>query len=83
MPLAHIQVEQDILRHFARSEAKAGSAFDVTGFWCLTIPKYLLTDEDFSGAMRSLAGKGYVDADGTRYELTPSGATHLNAVSAD
>lgn len=41
MPLAHIQVEQDI------------------------------------------ADRGYVQADGNQYELTPSGAMHLQAVSAD
>lgn len=75
------QVEQDIMTHFALREATTGSAFDVKGFWRLTIPRYLLLDEDYSAAMRALVAKHYVATSGVGYDLTSCGATHLYGVS--
>ena len=67
------EIEQDIINHFAACDPRAGSAFDITGFWRLTIPKYDLRDAQLEEAMRALAAEGYVEARDARYYLTPKG----------
>ena len=76
---AQSEIEHDIMSHFATRHARAGSAFDLKGFWRLTIPKYLLRDEDFEGAMRNLVATGIVEPRSARYHLTAKGAEQVLA----
>ncbi len=75
---AQSQIEHDILSHFTLRHAKAGSAFDLQGFWRLTIPKYLLRDEDFEGAMGNLVAAEIVEPRSGGYHLTAKGAERTN-----
>lgn len=68
-----IDIERDIMSHFARTRAKAGSLFDLKGFWRLTIPRYLLRDDDFDAAMLGLIELGWVEAADRGHRLTSKG----------
>ena len=71
------QIQQDVMTHFALGTATSGSVFDLKGFWRLTIPRYLLRDLDFEGAMLGLVAIGYVEAGSRGYQLTLKGEAHL------
>jgi hypothetical protein len=77
MPPTREQVQHDVMRHFALGVVRAGNVFDVTGFWRLTIPRYLLTDRDFEDAMGGLVAMGHVEARKGGFHLTAKGAAHL------
>lgn len=68
------QIQQDVMKHFALRAATAGTPFDQKGFWRLTIPRYLLRDNDFEGAIRGLVAIGYIEAGNQGYQLTLKGA---------
>lgn len=71
------QIQQDVMKHFAFGVVRAGSAFDLKGFWRLTIPRYLLTDRDFEDAMEGLVEMGHVEVREGGFHLTAKGAAHL------
>ena len=75
------EIQQDIMSHFAGRDPKAGSAFDATGFWRITIPKYHLSDAELEGAMDALVEDGYVEAQGASYYLTSKGAARCCTTS--
>ena len=72
------QIQLDVMQHFALGVVRAGSEFDLKGFWRLTIPRYLLTDRDFEEAMASLVAMGLVEQGTRRFHLTAKGAAHLH-----
>lgn len=75
------QIEKDILDHFASRDLEAGRAFDITGFWRITIPKYDLRDAELEAAMHTLAADGYVEARDSRYYLTSKGVARCSTTS--
>ena len=72
------RVTQDILKFFAKSNARAGHAFNVKGFSFGAMNNYSPKEKDsIEEAMKQLVSEGFVEEKGRQHLLTQKGYDHI------